>query len=291
MREAVAMMQDELEKIAQAKKMIQEHIPDPVEVLMILGTGLGGIVDQMDLDHALNYKDIPGFPVSTAPSHAGRLVFGQFGGQRVAIMQGRLHLYEGWSARDIAFPLRVANALGVRKLVVTNAAGSLNPAFDPGDVMMITDHMNFTGHNPLIGPHDDAFGLRFPDMSDAYDSVVQKHIRQAFDKNALPLRKGIYAGITGPSLETSAERRFLRQSGGDAVGMSTVMEVIAAKQCGFQVAGLSAISNKADGGPDQQPDTIEEVLEIAALAGSKILKVLPDLIQIWSHETGINNSV
>jgi purine-nucleoside phosphorylase len=291
MREAVAMMQDELEKIAQAKKMIQEHIPDPVEVLMILGTGLGGIVDQMDLDHALKYKDIPGFPVSTAPSHAGRLVFGQFGGQRVAIMQGRLHLYEGWSARDIAFPLRVANALGVRKLVVTNAAGSLNPAFDPGDVMMITDHMNFTGHNPLIGPHADAFGVRFPDMSDAYDSAVQEHIRQAFDKNALPLREGIYAGITGPSLETSAERRFLRQSGGDAVGMSTVMEVIAAKQCGFQVAGLSAISNKADGGPDQQPDTIEEVLEIAALAGGKILKVLPDLIQIWSHETGINNSV
>ena len=291
MREAVAMVQDELEKIAQAKKMIQEHIPDPVEVLMILGTGLGGIVDQMDLDHALNYKDIPGFPVSTAPSHAGRLVFGQFGDQHVAIMQGRLHLYEGWSARDIAFPLRVANALGVRKLVVTNAAGSLNAAFDPGDVMMITDHMNFTGHNPLIGPHDDTFGLRFPDMSDAYDSVVQKHIRQAFDKNALPLREGIYAGITGPSLETSAERRFLRQSGGDAVGMSTVMEVIAAKQCGFQVAGLSAISNKADGGPDQQPDTIEEVLEIAALAGSKILKVLPDLIQIWSHETGMNNGV
>ena len=291
MREAVAMVQVELEKIAQAKKMIQEHIPDPVEVLMILGTGLGGIVDQMDLDHALNYKDISGFPVSTAPSHAGRLVFGQFGGQRVAIMQGRLHLYEGWSARDIAFPLRVANALGVRKLVVTNAAGSLNAAFDPGDVMMITDHMNFTGHNPLIGPHDDTFGLRFPDMSDAYDSVVQKHIRQAFDKNALPLREGIYAGITGPSLETSAERRFLRQSGGDAVGMSTVMEVIAAKQCGFQVAGLSAISNKADGGPDQQPDTIEEVLEIAALAGSKILKVLPDLIQIWSHETGMNNGV
>ena len=291
MREAVAMVQDELEKIAQAKKMIQEHIPDPVEVLMILGTGLGGIVDQMDLDHALNYKDIPGFPVSTAPSHAGRLVFGQFGGQHVAIMQGRLHLYEGWSARDIAFPLRVANALGVRKLVVTNAAGSLNAAFDPGDVMMITDHMNFTGHNPLIGPHDDTFGLRFPDMSDAYDRVVQKHIRQAFDKNALPLREGIYAGITGPSLETSAERRFLRQSGGDAVGMSTVMEVIAAKQCGFQVAGLSAISNKADGGPDQQPDTIEEVLEIAALAGSKILKVLPDLIQIWSHETGMNNGV
>ena len=291
MREAVAMVQDELEKIAQAKKMIQEHIPDPVEVLMILGTGLGGIVDQMDLDHALHYKGIPGFPVSTAPSHAGRLVFGQFGGQHVAIMQGRLHLYEGWSARDIAFPLRVANALGVRKLVVTNAAGSLNAAFDPGDVMMITDHMNFTGHNPLIGPHDDTFGLRFPDMSDAYDSVVQKHIRQAFDKNALPLREGIYAGITGPSLETSAERRFLRQSGGDAVGMSTVMEVIAAKQCGFQVAGLSAISNKADGGPDQQPDTIEEVLEIAALAGSKILKVLPDLIQIWSHETGMNNGV
>ena len=277
------MIDHEIEKISQAAQMIKGQVSENVDVLMILGTGLGGVVDQLDYDHALKYKDIPGFPVSTVRSHAGRLVFGKVAGQRVAIMKGRLHLYEGWSAREIAFPIRVAKVLGVTKLLVTNAAGSLNPVFDPADVMMITDHINFTGHNPLIGPHHDALGVRFPDMSDAYDRIVQSHIRSAFDRNNIALQEGIYAGITGPSLETSAERRHLRQTGGDAVGMSTVMEVIAAKQCGFQVAGLSAISNKADGGPDQQPDAIEEVLEIAAIAGRKILTVLPDLIQSWSE--------
>ena len=205
-------------------------------------------------------------------------------------MQGRLHLYEGWSAREIAFPIRVVKALGATKLLVTNAAGSLNPAFNPADVMMITDHINFTGHNPLIGPHNDALGVRFPDMSNAYDRIVQRHIRSAFDRNNIALQEGVYAGITGPSLETSAERRYLRQLGGDAVGMSTVIEVVAAKQCGFQVAGLSAISNRADGGPDQLPDTIEEVLEIAAIAGRKMLTMLPDLIRSWSKVSGVNKN-
>ena len=282
------MIEHEIKKIIQAAEMIKGQVPEAVDVLMILGTGLDSFVNQVEFDHALSYKDIPSFPVSTAPSHAGRLVFGEIAGSRVAIMQGRLHLYEGWSAREIAFPIRVAKALGATKLLVTNAAGALNPAFDPADVMMITDHMNFTGHNPLVGPHSDTLGARFPDMSDAYDRIVQRHIRSAFDRNNITLQEGIYAGITGPSLETSAERRYLRRSGGDAVGMSTVMEVIAAKQCGFQVAGLSAISNKADGGPDQQPDTIEEVLEISAMAGRKILTVLPALIQSWSKDSGIN---
>ena len=282
------MIDHEIKKISQATQMIKGQVSENVDVLMILGTGLGGVVDQLDYDHALKYKDIPGFPVSTVPSHAGILVFGKFAGQRVAIMKGRLHLYEGWSAREIAFPIRVAKALGATKLLVTNAAGSLNPAFDPADVMMITDHMNFTGHNPLVGLHSDKLGVRFPDMSDAYDRMVQRHIRSAFDQNNIALQEGIYVGITGPSLETSAERRYLRRSGGDAVGMSTVMEVIAAKQCGFQVAGLSAISNKADGGPDQQPDSIEEILEVAAMAGRKILTVLPALIQSWSKASGLN---
>ena len=282
------MIEHEIKKINEAAEMIKGQAPEPVDVFMILGTGLGGFVDQVNFDYAINYKDIPSFPVSTAPSHAGRLAFGEIAGSRVAIMQGRLHLYEGWSAREIAFPIRVAKALGATKLLVTNAAGSLNPTFDPADVMMITDHMNFTGHNPLVGPHSDALGVRFPDMSDAYDRIVQRHIRSAFDRNNITLQEGIYAGITGPSLETSAERRYLRRLGGDAVGMSTVMEVIAAKQCGFQVAGLSAISNKADGGPDQQPDTIEEVLEISAMAGRKIVTVLPALIRSWSKDSGIN---
>ncbi len=279
------MVKEFLENISDAGEKIAGAIDGPVEVLLILGTGLGGIVEHIETDIIFEYRDLPGFPLSTAPSHAGRLIIGKLGGLRAAIMQGRLHLYEGWSPADIGFPIRVSSFLGAKKLLVTNAAGSLNTSFNPGDVMMIKDHINFTGQNPLIGSHNDALGARFPDMSDVYDRKVQAVVRTAFQKHNIALREGIYAGITGPSLETSAERRYLRMCGGDAVGMSTVMEVIVAKQCGFEIAGLSAISNKADGGPDQQPDTIEEVLDLAAQAGSKILKVLPDLIQSWSNAT------
>ena len=197
-------------------------------------------------------------------------------------MQGRLHLYEGWKANEIVFPIRVAKNLGVKKMIVTNAAGALNTSFEPGSIMMLTDHINFTGQNPLIGPHDDELGLRFPDMSDAYDKKIQGIVSSCFQNAGIKLSEGVYAGITGPSLETSAERRFLRDSGADAVGMSTVMEVIAAKQAGFEVVGLSAITNKADGGPEQQPDTIEEVLEYASLAGKKIKSILPELLQAWT---------
>ena len=270
-----------LETLNYAGRKIAGEINGPVEVLLILGTGLGGIVQQIQTETLFEYRDIPGFPLSTAPSHAGRLIIGKLGGLRAAIMQGRLHLYEGWSPADIGFPIRVASFLGVKKLLVTNAAGSLNTSFNPGDIMMIKDHINFTGQNPLIGLHSDALGVRFPDMSNAYDRKLQAIVRGAFKKHNIVLREGIYAGITGPSLETSAERRYLHMCGGDAVGMSTVMEVIVAKQCGFEIAGLSAISNKADGGSDQQPDTIEEVLDLAAQAGRKIVKVLPDLIKSW----------
>ena len=197
-------------------------------------------------------------------------------------MQGRLHLYEGWKANEIAFPISVAKSLGVKKMIVTNAAGALNTSFEPGSIMMLTDHINFTGQNPLIGPHDDELGLRFPDMSDAYDKKVQGIVSNCFKNAGIKLSKGIYAGITGPSLETSAERRFLKKSGADAVGMSTVMEVIAAKQAGFEIVGLSAITNKADGGPEQQPDTIEEVLGYAKIAGKKIKSILPELLQAWT---------
>ena len=278
------MTKEFLENINCAGKRIADEIHGPLEVLLILGTGLGGIVKQIETEIILDYRDIPGFPISTAPSHKGRFIVGKFGGLRAAIMQGRFHLYEGWCPAEIGFPIRVSSLLGAKRLLVTNASGSLNTAFNPGDVMMIKDHINFTGQNPLIGPHTDALGARFPDMSNAYDRQVQALVRAAFQKHKIVLHEGIYAGITGPSLETSAERRYLRLCGGDVVGMSTVMEVIVAKQCGFEIAGLSAISNKADGGPDQQPDNIEAVLDLAAQAGGKILKVLPDLIQSWSNE-------
>ena len=277
------MAKEFLENINDAGEKISNAINGPVEILLILGTGLDGIAEHIETETVFDYRDIPGFPSSTAPSHAGRLIIGTLGGLRTAIMQGRFHLYEGWSPAEIGFPIRVSRFIGAKKLLVTNAAGSLNTSFNPGDVMMIKDHINFTGQNPLIGPHNDVFGARFPDMSDAYDRKVQAVVRAAFQKHKIVLREGIYAGIIGPSLETSAERRYLHMCGGDAVGMSTVMEVIVAKQCGFEIAGLSAISNKADGGPNQQPDSIEEVLDLAAEAGIKILKVLPDLIQSWSN--------
>ena len=271
-----------VKKIELAAEFIGQRISQSPEVLLILGSGLGDVTSEIKTDAEISYKEIPEFPFSTAPSHAGNLVSGEFYGKHVLVMQGRLHLYEGWKADEIAFPIRVARSLGVKKMIVTNAAGALNTSFEPGSIMMLTDHINFTGQNPLIGSHDDELGLRFPDMSDVYDKKVQGIVSNCFKNAGIKLSKGIYAGITGPSLETSAERRFLKGSGADAVGMSTVMEVIAAKQAGFEIVGLSAITNKADGGPEQQPDTIEEVLEYASVAGKKIKSILPELLQAWT---------
>jgi len=271
-----------VKKIELAAEFIGQQINQSPEVLLILGSGLGDVTNEITKDAEISYKEIPEFPFSTAPSHAGNLVSGEFYGKHVLVMQGRLHLYEGWKADEIAFPIRVARSLGVNKMIVTNAAGALNTSFEPGSIMMLTDHINFTGQNPLIGSHDDELGLRFPDMSDVYDKKLQRIVSNCFKNAGIKLSKGIYAGITGPSLETSAERRFLKGSGADAVGMSTVMEVIAAKQAGFEIVGLSAITNKADGGPEQQPDTIEEVLEYASVAGKKIKSILPELLQAWT---------
>ncbi len=271
-----------VKKIELAAEFIGQRISQSPEVLLILGSGLGDVTNEISKEAEISYKEIPEFPFSTAPSHAGNLVTGDFNGRNALVMQGRLHLYEGWKAYEIAFPIRVAKSLGVKKMIVTNAAGALNTSFEPGSIMMLTDHINFTGQNPLIGPHDDELGLRFPDMSDVYDKKVQGIVSNCFKNAGIKLSKGIYAGITGPSLETSAERRFLKGSGADAVGMSTVMEVIAAKQGGFEIVGLSAITNKADGGPEQKPDTIEEVLEYASVAGKKIKSILPELLQAWT---------
>jgi purine-nucleoside phosphorylase len=196
----------------------------------------------------------------------------------VALMQGRLHLYEGWAASDIALAVRLLRRLGAERLVVTNAAGALDPELRPGEVMLIEDHLNLTGASPLTGPNDDRLGLRFPDMSRAYDPGLRDLARRAADAGGMPLRTGIYAGVRGPELETSAERRFLRASGADAVGMSTVIEVIAAVHSGMKVVGLSAIANDASGGPDQAPDTIEAVLANAEAAGVAIAALLARLL-------------
>ncbi|PZQ49048.1 MAG: purine-nucleoside phosphorylase [Rhodovulum sulfidophilum] len=262
------------ERVERARSSIARRVGAPVELGVILGSGLGDLAAAVEDAVTIPYAEIAGMPVSTAPGHAGQLVIGALFGRRVALMRGRLHLYEGWPARDIALPVYLMRALGAETLVVTNAAGALSPEFRPGEVMLIEDHLNLTGANPLIGPYEPALGLRFPDMSRAYAPEARETAARAAEAAGLPLRRGIYAGIAGPSLETSAERRWLRSTGADAVGMSTVLEVIAANHAGMKVLGLSAITNAATGGPEQMPDTIEEVLAHAAIAGRAIERIL-----------------
>lgn len=262
------------ERVARAHASIAARAGAPVEIGLVLGSGLGALADAVEGAVAIPYAEIAGMPVSTAPGHAGQLVIGQLFGRRAALMRGRLHLYEGWPARDVALPVYLLRALGARRLIVTNAAGALNAEFRPGEVMLIEDHLNLTGANPLIGPDEPALGLRFPDMSRAYDPGMRAAAIAAAERAGIGLRRGIYAGIAGPSLETSAERRWLRSTGADAVGMSTVLEVIAAAHAGLPVLGLSAITNAATGGPEQEPDTIEAVLAHAGIAGRDIARLL-----------------
>lgn len=266
-----------LARLQTALQSLPAGLP-PVDTAIILGSGLGGLADAVQNRINVPYAAITGFPTSTAPGHQGQLVFGQLHGCAVVLMQGRVHLYEGWQPQDIALAIYLLHRVGAKRLIVTNASGALNPAYAPGQVMAISDHLNFTGLNPLTGPNDDAIGVRFPDLSRAYDAALLALARQTATEINQPLHEGIYAGVAGPSLETSAERRFFRAAGADVVGMSTVLEVIAAAHVGLPVLGLSAICNAATGGPDQQPDTIEEVLENAAISGTKIMAILTALL-------------
>jgi purine-nucleoside phosphorylase len=251
---------------------------DVADIGIILGSGLGDLSEQVDVKERIAYGVLPGFVESSAPGHAGELIFGSHDEKRVIIANGRLHPYEGWSARDVVRPVYLMALLGVKTLIVTNASGGLNSDYQPGDVMLITDHINLTGLNPLIGPNDDAVGPRFPDLSRAYSPELRQLIVKLSQSINTEVRQGVYVGVRGPSLETSAERRYLRSIGADAVGMSTVLEVIAANHCGLEVLGLSAISNAATGGPNQQPDTIEEVWANAAIAGARISKLIGSLL-------------
>jgi purine-nucleoside phosphorylase len=267
------------ERVAAAFDSIRDRAGPAVETALILGSGLGDLAEAVESPTIIPYEEIADFPRSTAPSHAGRLVIGTLHGTRVALAQGRFHLYEGWTAREVALPVYLLRALGARRLIVTNAAGALNASFEPGEVMLIDDHINFTGLNPLTGPDEPALGLRFPDMTHVYDPTLRLVAARAAEDEGLELRRGVYLGIPGPSLETSAERRFFLSAGGDAIGMSTVLEVIAAAHAGLPVLGFSAIANKATGGPDQEPDTIESVLANAALAGRTLSRLIARLLR------------
>jgi len=235
------------------------------EVALILGTGLGALGRAIEVECSIPYADLPGFPLSTVESHAGRLLVGTLGGRRVIAMQGRFHRYEGYALQQVTFPVRVLRALGARVLVVSNACGGMHPLWAPGDLMLVADHINLLGDNPLIGAHDAAFGDRFPDMSAPYDAPLRAIARQVATEQRITLREGVYVAVAGPNLETRAEYRLLRALGADVVGMSTVPEVIVAVQAGMRVLGLSIITDQCL--PDAlEPANLERIIATAASA-------------------------
>lgn len=238
---------DLIAKINMAEAYIRSRINNYPEVALVLGSGLGDYADTLDETVRIFYHEIPGFPVPTVPGHNGALVFGTKNGYPVVVLQGRIHYYEGLSQREITIPIRVLAALGVKTVVLTNACGGVNLSFSPGDLMLISDHINFSGSNPLIGPNLDAFGPRFPDMSDLYTSALRCRIRKAATEKGISLQEGVYAMYSGPNYETPAEIRMFRMMGADAVGMSTVPEALVAGQCGMQVVGVSCVTNMAAG--------------------------------------------
>lgn len=247
--------------ITKAVDFIKSKISGEYKIGIILGSGLGTLGEKITNPQYVDYADIPEFPVSTAPGHIGRFVFGTLNGKNVMCMQGRIHLYEGYPEESVVMPIRVMKMMGVEKLIVTNAAGGINENFDVGDIMVISDHINFTGRNCLIGKNDDRFGCRFPDMSYGYSPELSMVAFDCAEKLGIKLQKGVYIGCTGPSYETPAEIRAFRILGADTVGMSTVQEVIAANHCGIDVLGFSLVSNKA-AGLSRERLTEEEVLAI-----------------------------
>lgn len=232
------------------------------EIGIVLGSGLGGLADSIKNPTYVPYSDVPYFPVSTVEGHAGRMVIGELEGTRVIALQGRFHLYEGYDASQVVFPLRAIARLGMKAIVITNAAGGMGDGFAPGDLMMITDHINLTGTNPLVGSHDDRLGARFPDMSEAYDMGLRKLLEASAEELGLKLQRGVYTVLNGPSYETPAEVRVLKMLGCDACGMSTIPEVVACRQMGVRVLGISLISNLA-AGISKTPLTHKEVIETA----------------------------
>jgi purine-nucleoside phosphorylase len=245
---------------------------------IILGTGLGGLVKEIKKEVVIDYVTIPHFPISTVESHHGKLIFGTLAGKKVVAMQGRFHLYEGYNLKQITFPVRVMKFLGVKSILVSNAAGALNPLFTKGDVMLISDHINLLGDNPLIGSNDDEIGPRFPDMSEAYSKELIALAEQASLDLKIRMQKGVYVAMQGPNLETKAEYRFLRTIGADAVGMSTVPENIVAVHMGMKVLGFSILTDECF--PDAlKPALLEEILKVATKAEPKMTAIMKEVVK------------
>lgn len=265
------------EQIQEALNFLRTKNQSNPPVGIILGTGLGGLVKEIRIDTVIDYSDIPHFPVSTVESHKGKLIFGTLGGKNIVAMQGRFHFYEGYTMRQVTFPVRVMKFLGVKTLLISNAAGGMNPLFSKGDIMLITDHINLLGDNPLIGQNDDELGPRFPDMSEPYS----KDLIALAEKTALDLKirlqKGVFVAVSGPNLETRAEYRFLRGVGADVVGMSTVPEVIVAVHQSMQVLGFSIMTDECF--PDAlKPVSLQEVIAVANEAEPKLTAIMKEVV-------------
>ncbi len=265
-------------KIEETVAYLRTKTSTAPEIGIILGTGLGALVEDIDIEISIPYREIPHFPISTVEFHAGKLIFGKLANKPIVAMQGRFHYYEGYSMQQITFPVRVMKFLGVETLIVSNACGGINGNMAPGDIMIITDHINLLGDNPLVGENDDTLGPRFPDMSEPYSRELIKLTEQIAKQENLVVQKGVYAALTGPNLETAAEYRFLRTIGADVVGMSTIPEDIVAIHSGMRVLGLSVITD-ACVPEDLKPANIPEIIRVAKQAEPKLTTLIRKVVE------------
>ena len=266
------------QQVDAAADAIRAQVGTLPRIGIILGTGLGPLADEIDAEHAFPYEDVPGFPSATVEMHEGQLLFGTLDGIPVAAMQGRFHLYEGYTPKEVAFPVRVLATLGVETLLISNAAGGMDPHHERGDVLLVTDHLNLQNGNPLTGPNEDDWGPRFVDMSEPYDPELRAIVKDEALDAGIPLHEGVYLAVVGPMLETKAEYRFMRQIGGDVVGMSTVPEVLAARHMGVRCLALSVITDECL--PDAlEPIDVEAVMAAAAEAEPKVTRLMKGVVQ------------
>ena len=271
-------MSELITKIKETLSVIQKATKKEYPVGIILGTGLGGLVNEIEIEHEIDYDDLPYFPISTVESHHGKLIFGKIEDKNVVAMQGRFHFYEGYSMQQITYPVRVMKYLGVKTLLVSNACGGMNPIYNRGDVMIMSDHINLLGDNPLIGKNEDEHGPRFPDMSEPYSKELIKIAEDVALENKIKVQKGVYVAVPGPNLETKAEYRFLRAIGADVVGMSTIPENIVANHMGFKVLGISIITDECF--PDNlKPVNVEEIIATAMEAEPKMTLIMKEVIK------------
>lgn len=271
-------IEEYVRKVREAAKYIRDKIDKKPNIAIILGSGLGKIADNLKNAISIPYSEIPNFPRSTAPGHKGELLIGELQNKTVMLMNGRFHYYEGYSMKDVTFPIRVMQEMGIEYLIVTNAAGTLNPDFQVGIPCIITDQINFFGDNPLMGPNYDEWGPRFPDMTEVYTKSLVNEAFKAAKKLNIPIYSGVYLGLSGPTFETPAEMRMMRNFGADLVGMSTVPEAIVARHAGIKLLGISAITDKAV--PEQlQEVSAEEVLRVAEETGGKIADIIMEVIK------------